>query len=460
MKLINLKIAYRNAQKHKVVSIAKILGLSISFAVIFFAAGYVFYETSFDRHIPDHDRIFRCYMKGQLNLEQADYAVTAPAMASAIVKEIPEVQEVVRFKTRGEASFNYKDKNYEAGELYHADTNFFSFFSMPFVSTSEKPLAGNDDLAISKSLAVKYFGSAEDAMGKNVKIRGENCVINTVFDDFPKNTHINVKLIQSIQKSNPDAIGWSSQNLQTYIKTVSVPESIDELNFKLTQLVYLITAEGDGAFDPETAKTLEDLKFNTDYYIHYLAEPLLDIHFGTHRFDPAITASKIYVYGAIIIALLILLISTINFLNLNLAGLSMRLREVGIRKTVGAGRRHVLIQFMQEINLFWIISFAIAVVLYSYLGPMLSTFVEFEIDLSSNQTRYVVLGLFLMLLLVNLLINIAPLLLISNKNPVNLLKEKVSKHKSFNGNNGLVFIQFIISLIIVISALFVQKQIN
>ncbi len=457
MKILNLKIAVRNALKNRIVSLAKLFGLSVSFAVIFFAAGYIYYETSFDKQIPDKEKIYRCYMKGQLNLEKVDYAVTAPAMAKTMVSDIPEITEAVRIRNQGNSSFNYEGVNYQAGELMQVDTNFFSFFSVPFVCSTEVPLVGKNDIAMATSVAEKYFGTAVNALGKNITLRGETGTITTIFNDFPKTSHIQLKLAQSIQKADPDQIGWNSQMLYTYFKTSTVLDNLDNINFKLTKLVYANTNDG---VDSENAKTWDDLKFSTDYFIYYLAEPLTAIHFSNHKFDSSITSNKIYVYGTLIIALLILIISSLNYLNLNIASISMRVREVGIQKTIGAGKWDVFNQYIQETNLFWILSFSIALVLYLSFGKILSRYTGLNFELSNKENWGIFSTMFLVLLGLNIVINILPILFVATKKPVGLLKKEKLSGLNFSGNNGFVFIQFMLSLIIIIGAFFVQKQIN
>src|SRR5512145_2632506 len=132
----NFKIAIRNAFRNGTLSFAKLFGLSISFAVILFAAGYVYYETSFDKSIPDHDRIYRCLMEGRLNGQDISFAVTSPEQAKAISSEIPEITEAIKILPRGEASINYDQENIQCGQFLLADSEFFSFFIIPVKSNS------------------------------------------------------------------------------------------------------------------------------------------------------------------------------------------------------------------------------------------------------------------------------------------------------------------------------------
>ena len=334
----NIKVAFRNALKDSVLSFAKLFGISISFAVILFSVGYVYYETSFDKCIPDHNLIYRCLMQGQLNGNEADFAVTSSQMAEAVLNDVPEIEEAIRLTARGEATIVYNTETIEMGTLFFADPEFFDFFGFTIHKNIENPFESPDNICIAKSIALQHFGSVENALNKVVRLRGEDCVITGVFDDFPQNFHLQTKIIQSIDEVNPDNDGWGSQNYYTYIKTSTPIANIDNLNFKLTKSVY---THYDADLDGAAAKNWEDLKNSDNTYIFFNAEPLSDIHFGKHRFDPAVTSSKTYVYGAIILAIFILLISSFNFINLTIANLSTRFKEIGIRKTNGAANKQI-----------------------------------------------------------------------------------------------------------------------
>jgi putative ABC transport system permease protein len=457
MKLYKLKITIRNAQKNGVLSFAKIFGLSLSFAVILFASGYVYYETSFDKSVPDHDKIYRCLMQGQLNEEKVDYAVTSPAQAAAMVIDIPEITDAVRILNRGKASLKFENKEIGEGQLFYTDPDFFSFFGIPITTNQKNPLAADNNAVIAKTLAEKQFGSVENALGKVIELRGDNCIITGVFNDLPANFHLNIKLIQPLQKSNPDQIGWGSQNYYTYFKTIRPNVNVDELNFKISKSVYSHT---DDRIDGANAKTIDDLKYADNIFVFYTCEPLKAIHFSNHKFDPAKTSNKTYVYGAIILAILVLLISSVNFINLTIANISTRLKEVGIRKTIGAFKKDIIKQFLYETSVFFIVSFILAVVIYFGTGNLLTQHLGFNIQLTGNLTLKIIVAVFIALLVFNLTANFFPIILTSNKKVLGLIKnESVIKRQSWK-NNSFILIQFVLSGLIILSSVFVQKQIN
>jgi len=457
MKLYKLKITIRNARKNGVLSFAKVFGLSLSFAVILFASGYVYYETSFDKSVPDHDKIYRCLMQGQLNEEKADFAVTSPAQAAALTADIPEITETTRIFNRGNASLKMDDNLVDGGPLFYADPNIFSFFGIPIETNMENPLSAENYLTVAKSFAENQFGSVENALGKVVELKREKCIITGVFDDLPDNFHLQVNLFQSIEKSDPDEIGWGSQSYYTYFKTTRPNVDVDELNFKISKLVY---SHSDDRIDAANAKTMADLKYEDSFYLFYTCEPLKAIHFSNHKFDPAKTSNKTYVYGAIIMAILVLLISSVNFINLTIANISTRLKEVGIRKTIGAFKNDITKQFLYETSVFFIVSFILAVVIYLGTAKPLVQHLGFNIQLTGSLTLKIIAAVFTSLLIFNLAANIFPIILTSNKKVLGLIKnESVIKKHNWK-NSSFILIQFVLSGLIILSSVFVQKQIN
>ena len=457
MFLLYLKSAFRNAQKNKTMSFAKLFGIGISFAVILFSMAYVYHETSYDKCVPDYDKKYRCLMQGKIEGREINLAVTSPKMARTLVDEIPEITQAVRIFTRGQASFKYREKSLEGGRLLYADHNFFSFFGIDIQSPLQNPLESMNNVVISKSLAVKYFGSVDGAINKRITLRGDECLITGIFEDFPNNFHLQAGMIQSLEKTNPDEVGWEAQAYHTYIKTNDPNINIDKLNFKITQIVY---AHHDIGIDGKKAKNWEDLKFYDHTYVFYNAERLQNIHFSNHRFDPAVTANKTYVYGAIILSILVLLISSINYINLTIANFSTRFREIGIRKTTGAQNKQILGQFLYESLIFWLTGFVIAVLLYEFGSKHLSQYLGFDIGITQDKLLAIFGISLIVLILFNLFTIGFSMVYISRKKALNLMKGEQPGRGHFSFRGSLVIVQFGLSALIILSSILVQKQIS
>lgn len=453
----NIKIAIRNARKHSVMTTAKLFGLSLSFAVIIFASLYAYYETSFDNHYPDKDKIYRMLMYGMLDGRPIDMAVTTAAMGKAMVDEIPEIKDRNRIKSQGDAVFVINDQTIRAGGYFLTDDNFFDFWGIPIITRRTNALEATDNIVVAKSFALKHFTTVEKALEQTVDLNRKKCVITGVFDDFLATSHLQGKVIRSIKSGNHPENEWGSENIYTYVKSHKPIMDLDTFAFKSTQMVY---RHRDSSFDPDTAKTMSDLKFADHTYIYYRAEPLKDIHFGNHRFDNAKTSNKTYVYGAIIFALLVLVISSVNYVNLSLANIMNRHKEIAVRKTNGALQSELIYQFIVETLLFWGLSLVFALVLYYTSSHFLLDYLGLKLELTGGEVTRIVVVIVACLLAFNLLINIAPVTSLSKKSAISLFGNEQGRRKKVVFNNAFVIIQFSISALIILSAILVNKQID
>ncbi len=458
------KSTLKNAFNGSVLSLTKLFGISLSFAVILLVASYVRYETSFDNFFKEKDRIFRVYMKGSIKGRDFNAAVTSAPMARGAKKEIPEIADATAIKPQGGRIYtvNLKDFIFEDGFML-ADTNFFSFFQLEILSNTINPLNAKNDITISESLAKKLFGTSNLALNQPVKIKNgdkyDDFIVTGIFKDFPDNCHFKCTAVANISNLNDFNNGWGGQNFFTFIKTSSSVVNQKLLDFKLSQLVYLHSPiEGK---DVKNARSVEDLKYTDDTYIYYLTEKLTDIHFSRHKFDYSATTDKTYVYGAITLALLVLLISAFNYVNLTIANFKVRAKEFGIRKTNGANTKDVILQFFSESLLFWTIGFLISLFIYYLSKDYIDTYLGFDIRLNTIETIKVVIICFVGLILFNLLINALPVIVYSKNNVISLSKiGKSSSSKKGYSRNSFLLIQFFISAVVILCTLIVHKQIN
>ncbi len=457
MNIQNLKIAIRNARKYSVMSTAKLFGLTLSFAVIIFAALYAYYETSFDTHYPDKDKIYRMLMYGELDGRPIDMAVTTAAMGKAMVDEIPEIKDRNRIKGQGDAIFVINDQTIRTGGYFLTDDNFFDFWGIPIITQRVNALEATDNIVVAKSFALKHYPSVEEALEQTVDLNKKKCVITGVFDDFLATSHLQGQVVRSMKSGNYPESDWGSENIYTYVKSHNVIADLEDFAFKSTQMVY---RHRDSPFDPDSAQVLSDLKFADKFYIFYRAEPLKDIHFGNHRFDNAKTSNKTYVYGAIIFALLVLVISSVNYVNLSLANIMNRHKEIAVRKTNGAFQSQLIYQFIVETLLFWGLSLVFALILYYISSHFLLDYLGLELELSGGEVTRIVAFIIVCLLAFNLIINIGPVISLSKKSAISLLGNEQGRRKKVLFNNAFVIIQFSISALIILSALLVNKQID
>jgi putative ABC transport system permease protein len=458
------KSTFKNAFNGSVLSVTKLFGISLSFAVILLVASYVRYETSFDNFFKEKDRIFRVYMKGALKGRDFNAAVTSAPMARGAKKEIPEIADATTIKPQGGRVYtvDLKDFIFEDG-LMLADTNFFSFFNLEIISTTLDPLNAKNNIVLSESLARKLFSSGNLALNKAVKLKNgdkyDDFIVTGIFKDIPDNCHFKCTAVANISNLNDFNDVWGGQNFNTFIKTSSSVVNRKLLDFKLSQLVFLHSPQY--GKDAKNARSFEDLKLADDTYLYFLTEKLTDIHFSKHKFDYAATTNITYVYGAITLALLVLLISAFNYVNLTITNFKVRAKEFGIRKTNGAGTKDVILHFFSESLLFWTICFLISLFIYYLSKEYIDNYLGFDTRLNASETIKVVSICFVGLILFNLLINALPVIVYSKNNVISLsnIGKSSSSKKGFS-RNSILLVQFFISAVVILCTLIVHKQIK
>ncbi|QGY44657.1 FtsX-like permease family protein [Maribellus comscasis] len=462
-----IKLSWRQFLKNRTLSFAKLIGLGIAFAVVLFVTTYVCSEYSFDNFIPGKDSIYRVYRQGTLDGQNINSVITSPLLAEYSLKEIPEVAEALRIQNQGNAFVEVNNEvNNVSGAIY-ADPNFLDFFQIPYTKTSSLALPDKNSVAISEKLALMYFKSEENALGHELKIKYgthyESCFISSVFRDLPPNSHLEVNLIKNInQVIDPASLDWETKNTATYLKTGNKITDKNELNFKLTKLAYAQSdIDGDGVVEKINENNFTELVKSENVPVKYYSEPLQKIHLSNHAFDFAVTSSKIYLYGAMAIAFILFLISGINFINLTLASHSLRLKEIGVRKTHGAFRIQLTKMLLTEAIFHWTLSFALGVIIYAGTKNLLTQHLNLSIYLEDFDLFKVLFYSFCGITFFSIFINFIPISYYSRLNILSLLNSKRSKSKSQIGSkNALIVVQFALSVIIILSTLIVQKQLS
>ncbi len=454
----NLKIAFRNAKKNGIITYAKLFGLALSFAIAIFAAVYAWYEKSFDSFVPDKDKIYRVYTEGVFqDVNTFDVVVTSPVLADFLKLQVSEIKETMRVTEWGAGDIRFEEKFFQDVEFLYVDSNFFTFMGMEYRTNLENPFESKNYIALSESMAIKVFGTTENILDTEVKFRGNPVTISAIYKDFPKNSHLQYPVLTSINNFGFINAGFNNNVLFTYLKTKSTNVDNNELDFKITKALF---SSVESPVDAENAQTMEDLMFDNVNYTRFRAEPLQDIHFSSHRYDCAITSNKTYVNGAIILAIFVLLISSINYLNLTIAGISTRMKEIAVKKSNGAFNRTIFSQFITETFIFWFVGITIAYILLILFAKPFENYLGFEININGITMIKLMAVAFLLLFIFNLIMNVLPLVFISRKNVLNLLKDESAAANKVSLRGVFVFLQFVFSGMIILGAISVNKQIN
>ncbi len=460
MFLNSVKTALRNLLKHKGYSLINIIGLAIGMAACILILLYVRHELSYDTYNTHADRTYRTAMKARWGGRDFDIAVCAAPMAQAMVDEIPEIVEAARFRERGLFIVQYGSISFREQRVIYADQSALDVFTIPLLKGDRKTaLESPFTMILSRETADKYFRD-EDPVGKTLRINSEvDYQVTGVFEEIPQNSHFHFDIMiamDSLEESK-DQI-WLSQNFHTY---VLLREDADwqEVNAKLAGLM-------ERYFMPQIAqvlgKSLEEIRQSTDMFAEFYLQPLLSIHLHSDLQAELESNGDIrYVYIFSAIALFVLLIASINFMNLATARSAGRAKEVGIRKVLGSQRRQLIRQFLTESLLLSGVSMVFALVLVILILPLFNNLAGKALSLPLLFQGPMIGLLLLITGVTGFFAGSYPAFFISAFQPVKVLKGHFkSGIKSGRLRSVLVIFQFAASIILIIGTLVVYRQLN
>ena len=460
-----LKIALRNIFKYKFYSFINIFGLTTGIAVSLLISFYIFDELSYDKFHTDADRIYQVYLKGVLQGKPIEGANTCAPIAAASVEEIPAVESATRITLWRDVVIRYQDKIYTEKKFLLADSNFFSFFSFKLLEGNpHKILNGPNQIVMTETSAGKYFGykpgKGESPVGKMVQMGTDrtNCEIVGIMKDPPKNSHFTFDMVYSMTSWEfSKRTNWTSNSLYTYIKLRehADPEAVQKN----------ITAMSDKHVGPEILKflgiTLEKWRAGGGDYGYHI-QPMLDIHLFSKvesNIEPPGNIAYVYLLSAI--SIFIILIACINFMNLATARSAGRAKEVGIRKTVGATRKSMILQFLLESIIISIISTVLAIGVLWLALPYLNQLTGKSIGIGYLGSGNSLTVIFILMIIVGVMAGSYPAFYLTSFQPSKVLKGiSLKGTKGGRIRNMLVIFQFTISIALIVSTLIIYKQLK
>jgi putative ABC transport system permease protein len=453
-----LKIAWRNLIKNKLYSIINIAGLSVGVACSMLIFLYVSNELSYDEF--HENRIFRATRDLRIGDNEASYPFTPAPLASVLNNEIPEVNQAVRIRTVG--SYLVKradsDESFKEEGLMFADSGFFKVFSFPLLEGNpERQFSEPNTIAISNRIAKKYFPN-QSAINKSLVLDGEDTYkITGVFEDIPTNSHFQANFLMSMANlSRAENTSFTSNNFYTYF---TVDDNVDpkELQTKINEAVNVYLEPQIMRF---MGKSLKELEALGNYYVIEI-QSQKDIYLNSDfTVDIGLMGNKDYIYLFSAIAIFIIILACINFMNLSTARSANRSKEVGVRKALGSRKSNLIRQFLVESILVSLISILAGILLVIIVLPMFNAITGKVLIMPDYNFMFIgsiVIGAFF----VGILAGIYPAFYLSSFKPVETLKGKVSLG---SGNSfirsGLVVFQFFISILLIIGTIAIYQQIN
>ncbi len=455
-----IKTAIRNLLKRKGYSLVNIVGLAIGMASCLLILMFVNDELSYDAYNEKADRIYRVAASFLYGGRSFDIAVAPPPMAQVLLDEFPEVENAVRFRQQGRYIFRYGDNTFKETRISYADPSFFDIFSIPLLKGD--PNTALDDpntLILSRNTAQKYFGD-EDPVGKTLRLNDQtDYMVMGVFEEIPGNSHFHFDvLISMTSHEESKSPFWMSQNFQTYIL---LREGADPASVEAKFPDMLIKYMGP-QIETFMGKSMEKLAEENELKAEFYLQPLRDIHLHSDLIAEMEATSDIkYVYIFTAIALFILIIASINYMNLSTARSAGRAREVGIRKVLGSFRTQLMRQFLIESMMLCLISLVIALGLVRLALPFFNGLSGKVLSMSALGSPSMIGVLILVTIFVGILAGSYSAFLLSAFQPVHVLKGQVkSGAKTGWLRSGLVVFQFAASIILIIGTFVVFGQLH
>lgn len=467
-----IKIAWRNAIRKKQFTLLNILGLTLGVSTCLIIGLYIHSELTYDTFHDKGNRVYRINQSniwGDLNELISN---TGPNVAIAIKEDIPEFQEVTRLLDLGIQTVKYQHgkeevKSFRENDFVTAEENFFDVFSFKLLEGDPKTVLKEPmSIVMTQKTATRYFGE-ENPIGKSIEVKESNglwktYIVRGLLEDIPNRSHLQFDALFSMNsyKTDLDQNGWTW--VWTGFSTYGLVNEGTNIN-TLAQKLQALPAK----WAPLTIKrafnqTFEEFTSAKEWQL--VAQPLREIYISetpkSHLFGPSGNPDSLKLFG--VIGLLILVLSSINFMNLSTARSSERAKEIGIRKVLGSKRKALVKQFIVESILFVLISTVFAFVLVQLSLNTFNNIAEKELDMGhyfSNPLFFVSILCFVVLL--GTIAGSYPAFFLSAFKPVETLKGKKSKRFGGKGiRNGLIVFQFTISISLIICAFFVQKQLS
>jgi len=454
-----LKVALRNLWKNKAFSAINIAGLSVGLAVCLLIVLYVKDELSYDKYNAHSENIYRVDADIYFNGTQFISAASPAPLAPTLTKDYPQIVQYTRLRNFGDILIRKGNQNIQNHNAIFADSTFFQVFSIPMIKGNRlTALNEPNSIVIDETTAKKYFNST-DVVGKTLYVDNSvNCKITGVIKDIPPQSHFHFSFIRPMHDTYHDDQGdWLSNNYASYILVrpditkASLQKAVDATikNYLVKQL------------DQVLHMNANDLKNSGNHFI-YPVMPLTDIHLHSNKsYEFEANGNINYVYVFSIIAIFILLIACVNFMNLSTARSANRAKEVGIRKVVGSLRSNLITQFLTESVLTSFFSLLLAIGIAALLLPLFNQLAGKQMSVWTLFSTWLLPLLISLILVVGCIAGSYPAFYLSSFQPVQVLKGSIAKgFRSSWLRSGLVVFQFFISISLIIGTVVIYNQLN
>ena len=455
-----LKHSLRSFKRQRAYIIINVLGLSIGIACSLFISLYVMNEVSYDKFNTKKDMIYRVILNANMGGSEMNIYANPSVLGPTLLKEFPEVDGFLRMNNPGIREIKCNNQTFNEDHLVEADSSFFNFFSIRILKGNpENLLNAPHRIVLSESTARKLFGK-ENPVDKPLKIGTDtvNYIVTGVMADIPENSHFQANILSSFM-TNPESNDfiWFSASFSTYI-LLKPNSDYKTVEGKFPEMV-------NKHIEPEIQKfmgiSLKDFISKGNKYSFYL-QNLKDVHLDPsvqQQFKAAGNPKYLKILGTL--AIFIVIIAAINFMNLSTAQASRRAKEVGIKKVGGSTRGMLILQFLAESSLLAFISLVFALIIIKVTLPYFNNLISANLSVNLLEVWYIIPFLILFTLLVGFLAGSYPALYLSSFNPYEVLKGSIQTSMK-NGliRKVLVVFQFAISILLIVGTIIMYRQIK
>lgn len=450
----NIKIGLRNLKKQRTHAVINIIGLTVGIASFLLIMMYVQYELSYDSHLSKKHFLYRAIeVQHAPGVGDQHVAITMGPLGPTLKQDFPEVQDYLRIWNTGDVPITYEDKKFKQQGVVYTDPSVFSMFDIELLmGDKNEALNQVNSVVVSEKIANKLFGGVEQAYGKILTFNSKDAYkITAVMKNLPKKFHLQFEMMISFITAEKENVWidkeWESNSFVTYLQ-LAPNSDVKKLESKF----------------PKFFEKHIDIKDNAINFELYL-QPITEVHLHSNyiKFQWQTKAGDIHIVHVFtLIAILILIIACINFINISISNSIKRAKEVGMRKVIGADRLNLIYQFNGETVIVTLISIVFSLGLIELFLPIFNTLLDLELQIRFISNPLFNIGLFGILFVVSVVSGAYPAYYISRFKPVNVLKGSKGKQSNSSGilTKVLVIIQFTITISLIFSILVIYKQIN
>ncbi len=465
--LNNLKTTFRSLKKHRMSAVINIAGLALGMAACLIITFYVQEEMSYDTFYKDADRVYRLNTRWKQVEADEKFATSPPPLAPALAELSPDVEAFVRlsklsdFTMRPDHDF---DRPYRETNVWMVDKDFIKVLDNGVLAGDPQTMLSQPrSVVMPRKTAIRYFGQeafeAGNVVGRQLGGGGDGGTkwqVTGVIEDQPEQSHLQFDMLLSkFSENGPGEDIWGWLAFYSYVKLRdNTPETIQRVEEQLEYIVANYAVQDAGM-------SLEQLR-ESGMDIEYTLQPVKDIHLKSALLrEMAPNGSLTYVRSMIIVAVFIILLACVNFVNLTTAKSTLRAKEIGVRKVLGSERSQLIAKFLTESLVMTFISLLIALGLVEFFTNVIRTGFDWEISTAFLREPLVLLTVLGVTAFIGLLAGLYPAIYLTGFQPVNVLKGKSPKGKGEKGiRNGLVVSQFVISIGLIIATLIINQQVD